>query len=668
MTEQDPVQAVDAALPPTPRRRWRAIPRTLRWSAAASVLALGIGVGVSEALEWRYLKQPMQAALQRATGLPVRIDGEFRAQLLRRPMLSLQRLTLPSVQFPGLEHLVDATGVRLHWRWLDLWRAAFGAPLHLQSLQLATLDAQLIRDGDGHTSWQQPGKPQDARLPRFGLLAVERGHIRWTDAPLATHIDLVVQGADGGPDSGYAVKATGLVRSLPLDLDIVAGGMLALLRDDADDAAAAPMPLRIDGKAGRSSLHFEGTATALLDARRLSGAFSFAGPSLAAVGDPLGLVLPRTPAFELAGHIAHDAGVWTLGAERMHVGQSQLAGDFRFDTRPAVGLLTGQLRGRLLQLADLGPAVGTAGEGSSGAAPRKTSGPRVLPTREFDLPSLREMNADIAVAIDTLDLGSRGIAPMRQLRTQLKLLDGRLTLDGLRADVAGGQMKGMTVLDGSADVARWQADLRFDGIDIARWLRALHEGDEASAPAYLTGEMIARLNATGRGRSTAQIVGSLNGKALLRLRNGTLSHLAVEALGLDLAQSLGVMVRGDRALPLKCAVVAMELSDGVMTARRAVVDTSDSTLLMVGKLNLNDEALDLRVTVKPKDFSLLSLRAPVTVTGTLAQPVVGIEAEALAGRAVAAAVLAVLAPPAALLAFMDFGEPAAVDPCLRELR
>jgi uncharacterized protein involved in outer membrane biogenesis len=199
--------------------------------------------------------------------------------------------------------------VRLRWHWLDLWRSAFGAPLHLQSLQVATLDANLIRDIDGHTSWQLPGSPQQGRLPRFGLLAIEQGHIRWTDAPLATHIDLVVQGADAGSATAYKVKATGLVRSLPLDLDIVAGGMLALLRDDADDAASAPMPLRIDGKAGRSTLHFEGTVTALPDARRLSGKFSFAGPSLAAVGDPLGLVLPRTPAFNLAGHIAHDAGV-----------------------------------------------------------------------------------------------------------------------------------------------------------------------------------------------------------------------------------------------------------------------------------------------------------------------------------------------------------------------
>ena len=94
-------------------------------------------------------------------------------------------------------------------------------------------------------------------------------------------------------------------------------------------------------------------------------------------------------------------------------------------------------------------------------------GGRILPTREFDLPSLRDMNADVAIAIDTLDFGSRDVAPMRKLRTQLKLQDGRLQLEGLQADVAGGHMAGTSGLDGTTDVARWNADLRFSGIDIA---------------------------------------------------------------------------------------------------------------------------------------------------------------------------------------------------------
>jgi AsmA family protein len=639
--------------------------------AALCALALLLGAGLSEAFEWRWLKRPLQAALQHSTGMPVRLDGDFRARLLRSPQLSVQRLTLPSPQFPGLSHLVDATELRMRWRWFDLWRTAFGAPLRLRSLEAATLDAQLVRDMAGHVSWRLSGPAtttDSAMLPRIGLLALGQGHIRWTDAPLATHIDFVLQGADGGSAPGYSAQATGLVRSLPLDLHIVVGGALPLLRDEADDRPAAAMPLRIEGKAGRSSVFFDGSADALFDAQRLSGEFRFAGPSLAAVGEPLGLTLPRTPAFELAGRLTHEAGVWSLATPQLHIGQSKLAGDFRYDMNPAVSRLSGQLRGSLLRLADLGPAVGTAGEGGSGGDLQARPGTRILPTREFDLPSLRDMNADVAVAIDTLDFGSRDIAPMQRLRTQLKLQDGRLQLTDLQAEVGGGRVSGTSGLDGSTDSARWHADLGFTGIDIARWLRALQKNGDAAAPATLSGELVARIKVAGHGRSTAQIIGSLDGQAQARLRHGTLSHLAVETAGLDLAQALGVMVRGDRALPLGCALLELQLHKGVMSVQRAVVDTTDSSLLMVGRIDLNDETLDLRVTVKPKDFSLFSLRAPVSVTGTLAQPVVAIEGKALAGRALVAAALAVVAPPAALLAFLDFGEPEAADPCARKPR
>lgn len=60
------------------------------------------------------------------------------------------------------------------------------------------------------------------------------------------------------------------------------------------------------------------------------------------------------------------------------------------------------------------------------------------------------------------------------------------------------------------------------------------------------------------------------------------------------------MLRGDRSLPMSCAVLAMDLSQGVVTTRRAVIETSDSTLNMDGRLNLNDEVLNLRLTVNPR--------------------------------------------------------------------
>ena len=95
---------------------------------------------------------------------------------------------------------------------------------------------------------------------------------------------------------------------------------------------------------------------------------------------------------------------------------------------------------------------------------------------------------------------------------------------------------------------------------------------------------------------------------------------------------------------------------GVLRPRSAVVDNRDSRIDIDGRISLADETLDLRLVAKPKDFSLLTLRSPVRLQGTLADPRVALEGKALGGKAIAAIALGALAPPAALLAFIDPGE------------
>ena len=81
-------------------------------------------------------------------------------------------------------------------------------------------------------------------------------------------------------------------------------------------------------------------------------------------------------------------------------------------------------------------------------------------------------------------------------------------------------------------------------------------------------------------------------------------------------------------------------------------------------MDLRDETLALQVQVKPKDFSPLSLRVPVVITGTLAAPVVGVDGKRLAGKALGMlALAAVVAPAAALLPLLEAGSSAQEDPC-----
>jgi len=453
------------------------------------------------------------------------------------------------------------------------------------------------------------------------------------------------------------------------------------------------VPIRVDGRAGAATVSFDGQAGALLGERRLQGAFRLRGPSLAQAGRPLGITLPQTPPFDLQGQLVHAGRVWQLQADRAAIGRSLLNGEFSFDTRPDTPLLLGRLNGPRLALADLGPAIGGRPPGPDGdAAPPRQN--RVLPQRKLDLPSLRAMNADVQVNIDELDLGSTAIAPLKKLKTRILLNAGVLHLQGLQAEVAGGHFSGDTQLDARGEPAQWAMDMRFEQIDMAGWLRGLtpaaapattraggktgapkgaalkqqreqaRQGGDQPARSYLTGRLSGSLKATGAGRSTAEVLASMDGRAQAVLRDGTLSHLITEAAGLDLAEALGVLVRGDRPLPLRCARLDLDIQNGVVRPRTAVVDNADSTLRIGGQIDLRDESLALQVTTRPKDFSPLTLRTPINVSGTLGDPVLGLQGRALGGKVLGSLALGVvLAPLAALLPLIDMGSREPGDPC-----
>jgi uncharacterized protein involved in outer membrane biogenesis len=328
------------------------------------------------------------------------------------------------------------------------------------------------------------------------------------------------------------------------------------------------------------------------------------------------------------------------------VGESRLGGDFTFDTtKKPRSLLTGTLNGGPLRLADLGPAVGADEQPS-----RKG---RVLPDRKFDLPSLQAMDARVNVSLSQLDLGAKSLAPLAPVKTLLVLDNGTLSLDNFNAGIAGGQVAGNMRLDSNANPPNWQARAEVQNMAIEQWFKPQVKTLTASP---ITGRMRADLNVRGRGRSTAEVLGTLDGPIWLRLEKGSVSHLLTEAAGLDVAQGLGMLIKGDSNLPLDCALVDGRFKGGVLRPRSAVMDNKDSRIDLDGQINLADETLALRVVAKPKDFSPLTLRAPLRVEGTLADPRVALEGKALGGRAIAAIALGALAPPAALLAFIDPGE------------
>lgn len=650
--------------------------------ALATVLALA----GAEAAGWSFLRAPLARALSTRAGVPVALEGAFTLHLLRPPLLEVEHLRVGAGQQVPVGDLLVADGLQARWHWMDLWRTALqGRVLTLQSLQARNLELTLVRLADGRASWQLGNSAAalaPPRPPQIEQVQLGRGLVRLVDEPTQTRALITLFSDAAG--AGLGATAVGTFRALPLDLQAHADQVLPLVGSTAPEN---DVRVQAQGAVGASQISFTGTAGAVMGARRLSGELHFRGPSLAAVGEPLRITLPRTPAFDLQGRLSHDSGRWQLLARRFTVGQSQLGGDFSYDTHSTPPMLSGRLTGSRLLWADLGPAVGTAGEGMV-THPKDPARSRVLPDRSFDLPSLRTMQADLQVRIDLLDFGVHAVAPLHAVTAHLVLADALLHLRELNAQAAGGRITGTSSLDGRGDPARWAADLEFKGVDLAGWVRgvqtpaaaasapaatqtgalkqqrqAAHAGGDQAVQAYLTGELSGNVHVVGQGRSTAQILSTLDGRAQATLRDGSMSHLMVEAAGLDLAQWLGVLVRGDRPLPLRCARAQLALRHGVGTAQNTLLDNSDSTINVTGQVDLRNEALDLRATVHPKDKSPLALRTPLRVTGTLAHPQVGIDGGRLAPRALAAVALGLLAGPAALLPFVDLGDKTQADPC-----
>jgi AsmA family protein len=464
--------------------------------------------------------------------------------------------------------------------------------------------------------------------------------------------------------SGLQLTARGTYRKMPLTIEVRTSGVLPLV---GDDAAQLSVPVVMDANIGRATMSFRGTATDAMHFGGLKGRFTVHGPSLAAVGDPLGITLPTTSPFNAEGLLAKEGPVWNAVLERVGIGSSRLSGAFTYDPQPSIPLLSGRLNGSRLMLAELGPAVGAPARDTARVGARKTGAKapreaekavaaRVLPDRAFDLPSLRAMNANVLVSIDNFDLGSELLDPLRPLHAHLVLTDGVLRLQGIDARTGQGRLGGMVQLDGrSKTSASWSTDLRLSGVRLERWI---HQSRSGNAPPYITGNLSGQARLAGEGRSTADILGSLRGGMRLQVTQGTISHLVVEGAGLDIAQGLGMLLKGDDSLKVRCTIADLTADRGVLRPRAFVLDTDDSTMWIDGSVSMATEALDLRVVVNPKDFSPLTLRAPVHVKGTLGKPSVSLETGRLAAKVGASALLALINPIAALIPLIDTGDKA----------
>lgn len=638
---------------------------------------LALAIGVAESRGWPFLADPAARWLAAQLGREVQLaDGasrRFSLRLVGGIELQVARMRVGNASWSRQGPMVDVRDLRLAMRWRDLLRLRGDGTLRLQRLAASSLELRLQRRADGRASWRvghadgADGAGRGPHAVRVASLQLPLAQVDWDDAmrDLRLHIDITGPDAAGGAVDTWRARASGQRGGDPVEVTATAG---ATLGGVALGEAGHYVPVTIDARVGRAHLAFDGSVHDPRGQARWDGGFELTGPSLASVGRPLGLTLPTTRPFKMVGRVQQQGGPWEVEVVRATVGRSELAGQFTY-THPdgARPRLAGQLRSRVLWVADLGPAIGV--DAAPGAARASRPAERVLPDRALDIASLSRMDAEVTLALDRVDWGSPHVQPWNPMHAVLRLQDGVLTLADIDARSAGGRLAGEIRLDGRVAPAAWQVDLTMAGLRLERWLL---QPRRPTAPPWATGRVDAHVQLTGAGRSVADMLAVAEGRAWGVVTRGQVSHLALEVAGLDVAQALGVALRGDDALALDCAAADLRVARGLATPAVLLLDTRDSTVWAEGTASLADERLDLVARVAPKDVSPLALRAPLRVRGSFARPRVSIERGPLLRRVVPAALLALVHPLLGLLPLADASDGSAASPaaaaCRRLLR
>jgi len=642
---------------------------------------------------WDVLRGPVNRYVSDKTGRHFEITRKLDVKLGRTTRILMDGIEFANPDWAQDPYLVKAEGGEIDVR---LWPLLFQRRIELPMVKLSKPQLGLQMEPDGRRTWalgKNTGDP--ANVPDIGALVVDEGTVHFiaTEHGADMHADFAVEGplslpparapasaASGAtPQQRQAVAESNAPQAMPLTFNARGtwqkeaftakgrtGNVLYL-----SAPLQKPFPMEIQAQAGATSLRARGAIASLATLDGSDAVFDLSGKNLADLYKLVGVVLPATPRYAVHGHLTKKAELWSLKDLNGRLGDSDLSGELSFDKRNQVPHLAGNLRSKWLNFDDLAPVVGlpeqprkpdaaptrtaTAETAKKGAGTREGGGKKapkdpdrkVLPRTSLDLARLKTMNSDVTYAAAKVTNAPN--LPLESMAMKVRLHDGVLNLDDVKLGVAGGTLAGKVMVDSHSNPA--SAALRLDARSLE--LSRLFKSEQLTKTSF--GKIHGDFDLKARGNSVAQMLGSADGNVSLLMGKGQISNLLLEIAGLDGREIIGFLIGGDQNVGVRCAATAFDVKSGLMTSRALVLDTVDTVVYGQGTVNLATEKLDLYFRPYPKDMSILSLRSPLKLAGTMGAPDAGPDKGALAGRAGLALALGAINPLLALAATIETG-------------
>ena len=604
--------------------------------------------------DWNMLRGPIGRWASARYDREIQLNGELDVNLFSwTPSAHVRDLRIGGPDWAAEEDTLQVERLEVAVR----LRRLLAGQIELPRLEARAPRAVLIIDGEGRQSWALGGQGNDgpARIPLIERMLIEDGELVFDEQRRGLSLRATVNArevASGASEdderSGFLLEGEGALNGQPLTVTARGGPLIHIRRDRPYEFVA-----ELSGAGSR--LTADGAIARPFDLGRFTADLSLSGADLADLYLITGLVLPNTPPYALSGALERDDQRWTFSGFSGEVGDSDLSGDLVVDRIDDRLFVEADLVSRVLDLDDLATVLGAPPDPAETASPAqqaqagamRTQG-RLLPDAPLNVERLRTMDGRLtyrAAAVQRNELA------VRQVNLGAGLEDGILNLDPVAFAFSQGELNGAARIDATGDTPYSSVDFRLAGYPLEAIIPA-RDGQPT-----VTGRALGRVQLQGPGASVADFAGNSRGTMTVVVPQGNIRSAFAELLGINVGRGLALLFSGDQSTtPIRCGVASFNVRDGVGTASTFVIDTEVVLAQGEGTINLGTERMDLRIDGESKRPRLLRVWAPITISGPIRSPSLGVDVAAVAGQGgLIAALGSLVAPVAGLLGLIEPG-------------
>lgn len=540
----------------------------------------------------------------KSTGRSLEINGELRVTLSLDPSLTVSQVKMGNPEWAKEPVFFSADQLNMQLSIESLFNQ--GIDSLILKLTDATINAE--RNKDGKTSWNfsDSGHQHDdddefglkrGDFPKHMEIDIANAVLNFTDDEMEQSWSLQLdtgQLISPKPGESISVSVHGIWDEKPVNIEGTMGPV----------SEPAHYPVKLSGELLGINGSVDGRIPLAIDkSDSTQFAVELKSDSLKPLRDILGASIPAIGPASIKFTAEGKTGVIEFTDVNATIQKGTISGKLKLSEGKHRPLLSGSLN---LNNVDFEPWIPEQIE-SEKSVPK---GSNPFSTEKIDLTANRLFDANMTLSGRNIHLPLRTIP---EITGSYRRNNGNIDV----SIKAAGHHAPLTVNLSVKRTKNGQAINLKVHDEKLNWDEILRGSDLKGS---ITGHLNIDVDIAGSGRTPAEFLGSLDGRAVVLMGKGTAQLGSLDRVVGGTTAVLGQMFSSNAEhSTINCMAADLKLDNGQANINLGLIDTQYSTVVIQGKLDLKSGTVDLKTSPTPKGVTL-SVAAPVKITGPINDP------------------------------------------------